>query len=88
MTISEWCWRNCIPDAYSTASQGYLYTFIAVLLSAQCTDERVNQITPTLGSKADNPQDMIELGEDAIREIIRPWWTIAYEGKIIYNFQR
>ena len=41
---------------------------IAVLLSAQCTDERVNKITPILFSKADNPTDMIKL---SINEIDR-----------------
>jgi len=45
---------------------------IAVLLSAQCTDVRVNQITPTLFAKADNPFDMIKLEVDEIRQIIRP----------------
>ena len=45
---------------------------IAVLLSAQCTDKRVNQITPLLFSKADNPYDMIQLSVDEIKSIIKP----------------
>ncbi|ADE55256.1 endonuclease III [Coraliomargarita akajimensis] len=45
---------------------------IAVLLSAQCTDERVNQITPLLFERADNPTDMVKLSVEAIRAIIRP----------------
>ncbi|MFT5817837.1 MAG: endonuclease-3 [Bacteroidia bacterium] len=45
---------------------------IAVLLSAQCTDERVNKITPLLFAKADNPYDMIKLTVEEIKEIIRP----------------
>jgi len=45
---------------------------IAVLLSAQCTDERVNQITPALFALADNPTDMAQQEVDRIREIIRP----------------
>ena len=45
---------------------------IAVLLSAQCTDVRVNQITPLLFAKADNPYDMIKMSVEEIREIIRP----------------
>ena len=45
---------------------------IAVLLSAQCTDERVNKITPLLFSKADNPFDMIKMRIDEIQQIIRP----------------
>lgn len=45
---------------------------IAVLLSAQCTDERVNKITPLLFAKADNPFDMLKLSVEEIREIIKP----------------
>lgn len=45
---------------------------IAVLLSAQCTDERVNQVTPALFDLADNPVDMAALGVEQIRDIIRP----------------
>jgi endonuclease-3 len=45
---------------------------IAVLLSAQCTDERVNQVTPALFARADNPQDMAQLTVEEIRAIIRP----------------
>lgn len=45
---------------------------IAVLLSAQCTDDRVNKITPHLFNRANNPFDMIQLTVDEIREIIRP----------------
>ena len=45
---------------------------IAVILSAQCTDARVNQITPLLFAKADNPYDMVKLSEEELREIIKP----------------
>ena len=45
---------------------------IAVLLSAQCTDVRVNQITPLLFARADTPQDMLKLSVEEIKEIIRP----------------
>ncbi|WP_448518077.1 endonuclease III [Rhodoflexus sp.] len=45
---------------------------IAVLLSAQCTDERVNQITPHLFKRANNPFDMAKLPVEEIREIIKP----------------
>lgn len=45
---------------------------VAVLLSAQCTDERVNKITPVLFAKADNPHDMCRLPVETIEEIIRP----------------
>ena len=45
---------------------------IAVLLSAQCTDERVNKITPILFSKADNPFEMVKIKIEEIQQIIRP----------------
>jgi endonuclease-3 len=45
---------------------------IAVLLSAQCTDERVNRITPALFALADNPHDMARHSVDAINAIVRP----------------
>jgi len=45
---------------------------VAVLLSAQCTDVRVNQITPALFARADNPHDMMHVPVDEIRDIIRP----------------
>ena len=45
---------------------------IAVLLSAQCTDARVNQITPLLFARADSPQEMVKLSVEEIKEIIRP----------------
>ena len=46
---------------------------VAVVLSAQCTDERVNKITPKLFSVADNPYDMAQLTVEEIAAIIRPW---------------
>ena len=50
-----------------------IYTLlVAVLLSAQCTDIRVNQVTPTLFSLADNPFDMASVDIEEIREIIKP----------------
>lgn len=45
---------------------------VAVLLSAQCTDERVNQVTPALFTLADNAADMALLDVDQIKAIIRP----------------
>ena len=45
---------------------------VAVILSAQCTDVRVNQITPILFAKADNPYDMVKLDVKEIEDIIRP----------------
>lgn len=58
---------------------------IAVLLSAQCTDERVNQITPKLFAKANNPADMVKLEVDEIREIIKPCGLSPRKSKAIYD---
>lgn len=54
---------------------------IAVLLSAQCTDERVNKITPLLFEKADNPYDMIKLSVEEIANIIRPCGLTPMKSK-------
>jgi endonuclease-3 len=56
---------------------------IAVLLSAQCTDERVNQITPALFELADNPVDMAALSVEDIRAIIRPCGLSPQKSKAI-----
>ena len=58
---------------------------IAVLLSAQCTDERVNKITPLLFDKADNPYDMIKLSVEEIKLIIRPCGLSPRKSKAIYD---
>ncbi|TXE10913.1 endonuclease III [Gelidibacter salicanalis] len=58
---------------------------IAVLLSAQSTDVRVNQITPLLFAKADNPYDMIKLSVEEIREIIKPVGLSPMKSKGIYG---
>lgn len=58
---------------------------IAVLLSAQCTDERVNKITPTLFARANNPFDMIKLSVDEIREIIRPCGLSPRKSQAIFT---
>mgnify|MGYP000403560961 CR=1 FL=1 len=58
---------------------------IAVLLSAQCTDERVNKITPLLFKRADNPFDMVKLTIEEIKEIIRPCGLSPAKSKAIYN---
>ena len=56
---------------------------IAVLLSAQCTDERVNKTTPTLFRLADNPFDMAKIPVDEIREIIKPCGLSPAKSKAI-----
>lgn len=61
---------------------------IAVLLSAQSTDVRVNQITPLLFAKADNPYSMVKLSEEEIREIIKPVGLSPMKAKGIYGLSR
>lgn len=61
---------------------------IAVLLSAQCTDERVNQITPELFKKADSPQKMVKLKVDQIRAIIRPCGLSPRKSKAIHELSQ
>ncbi|QQD17149.1 endonuclease III [Spongiibacter nanhainus] len=56
---------------------------VAVLLSAQCTDERVNQVTPALFTLADNPFDMAKRDVETIREIIRPCGLSPQKSKAI-----
>ncbi|SHL60425.1 endonuclease III domain-containing protein [Myroides odoratimimus] len=58
---------------------------IAVLLSAQCTDERVNKITPLLFAKADNPYDMVKMTVEEIQDIIRPCGLSPMKSKGIYG---
>ena len=61
---------------------------IAVLLSAQCTDERVNKITPLLFNRADNPQDMATLSVEEIKEIIRPCGLAPQKSKAIHQLSQ
>ena len=61
---------------------------IAVLLSAQCTDERVNKITPTLFKRADNPSDMVKLSVAEIEEIIRPCGLSPAKSKNIHRLSQ
>ncbi|WP_339841124.1 endonuclease III [uncultured Maribacter sp.] len=61
---------------------------IAVLMSAQCTDVRVNKITPLLFAKADNPYDMVKLSVEEIRTIIRPVGLSPMKAKGIHGLSR
>jgi len=58
---------------------------VAVLLSAQCTDVRVNQVTPHLFAKANNPTDMIKLEVEEIKEVIRPCGLSPRKSKAIHE---
>lgn len=73
-----------IPLKHSDA-----YTLlIAVLLSAQCTDERVNQVTTTLFKKANTAKKMLKLTQEEIQEIIRPCGLSANKSKAIWNLSQ
>lgn len=61
---------------------------IAVLLSAQCTDERVNQFTPALFARADNPYDMAEVPVEEIREFIKPCGLSPRKSKAISELSK
>lgn len=58
---------------------------VAVLLSAQCTDKRVNLVTPFLFEKASTPYEMIQLSVDEIKAIIRPCGLSPKKSKAIYD---
>jgi endonuclease-3 len=61
---------------------------IAVLMSAQSTDVRVNKITPILFKRADNPYDMIKLTVEEIRDIIRPVGLSPMKSKGIHGLSQ
>ena len=74
------------PETPIPLNHSDAYTLlIAVLLSAQCTDERVNQITPKLFSKASTPGEMILLSVDEIREIIKPCGLSPRKSQAIFD---
>ena len=81
--------ENLFPEVPIPLNHKDPYTLlIAVLLSAQCTDERVNQITPNLFKKADNPYDMINLSIEEIKEIIRPCGLSPMKSEGIYGLSK
>lgn len=61
---------------------------VAVLLSAQCTDARVNTVTPSLFGLADNPMDMQNLDVEEIREIIKPCGLSPSKSKAIHALSK
>lgn len=61
---------------------------VAVLLSAQCTDARVNTVTPALFELADNPADMAKQSVEAIKEIIRPCGLSPRKSKAISELSK
>ncbi len=74
------------PDTPVPLDHTDAYTLlIAVLLSAQCTDKRVNEITPFLFAKASTPQDMVLLSVEEIKIIIRPCGLSPAKSKAIHR---
>ncbi len=83
-TLKELFPSPAIPLLHSDA-----YTLlIAVLLSAQCTDERVNQVTPQLFALANTPEQMITLDVAEIVQIIRPCGLSGRKGKAIWDLSK
>jgi len=78
--------EDLYPETPVPLSHKDPYTLlIAVLLSAQCTDKKVNQITPLLFNKADNPYDMIKMSIEEIKAIIRPCGLSPMKSKGIHG---
>lgn len=74
------------PETPAPLDHSDSYTLlIAVLLSAQCTDERVNQVTPALFALADNPADMVRQSVEDIRAIIRPCGLSPRKSQAIWK---
>jgi len=81
--------ENLFPDTPVPLDHKDSFTLlIAVLLSAQCTDERVNKITPILFHKADNPEDMAKLEVGEIEKIIKPCGLSPTKSKAISNLSK
>jgi endonuclease-3 len=78
--------RQLYPETPVPLDHKDTYTLlIAVLLSAQCTDERVNTVTPELFNLADNPADMATQSIEKIRSIIRPCGLSPQKAKAIHR---
>tara|TARA_B100001175_G_scaffold250030_1_gene217159 strand:+ start:562 stop:1206 length:645 start_codon:yes stop_codon:yes gene_type:complete len=81
--------ENLFPKVPIPLNHKDPYTLlIAVLLSAQCTDERVNKITPKLFKRANNPYEMVKLSVSEIKEIIKPCGLSPMKSKGIYGLSK
>jgi endonuclease-3 len=76
-----------VPDVPLEHEDPYTL-LIAVLLSAQCTDERVNKTTPLLFARARTPQQMVKLSIPEIREIIKPCGLSPQKSKAIHELSK
>jgi endonuclease-3 len=61
---------------------------VAVILSAQCTDKRVNLVTPALFAKAGTPEKMVKLGQEKIRKLIATCGLANTKSKAIYTMSK
>lgn len=78
-----------LPDPPIPLDYSDPYTLlVAVVLSAQCTDLRVNQVTKELYTKAKTPKAMVKLGVEKITEIIKPCGLSTTKGKNIFNLSK
>ncbi len=81
--------QRLYPETPIPLDHDSIYTLlIAVLLSAQCTDVRVNQVTPELFSLANNPFDMALVDPNEIRNIIRPCGLSPKKSKAIAELSK
>jgi endonuclease-3 len=81
--------EHYFPDPEIPLQHKDAYTLlISVLLSAQCTDERVNKTTPALFKQADNPYDMVKMSVEEIREIIKPCGLSPMKSKGIHGLSQ
>jgi endonuclease-3 len=81
--------QGLYPDPPIPLHHKDAYTLlVAVLLSAQCTDERVNQVTPALWALADNPYDMAKVPVEKIQAVIRPCGLSPQKSKAISVLSR
>lgn len=81
--------ENLYPETPIPLDHNDSYTLlISVLLSAQCTDERVNRITPALFKRANNPFDMVKLSVEEIKEIIRPCGLSPRKSQAIFELSQ
>jgi len=81
--------ESLYPETPIPLDHSDAYTLlIAVLLSAQCTDKRVNLITPILFKRANTPQKMVKLSIDEIRDIIKPCGLSPMKSKAIFNLSQ
>ena len=81
--------QRLYPETPIPLDHNSIYTLlIAVLLSAQCTDVRVNQVTPELFKLANNPFDMSLVDPDEIRKIIRPCGLSPKKSKAIAELSK